>query len=177
MWSLSNIMLYSKQFGFKRIKNHWNRFRTRQTKTSKDKFVRMIWTLWVINYDDMKWELFMIWNEYENEWGPLPYVVLLLSFDRIRIYFVTISYYEWQLSHDLGLSKTYLIGRHFENFFIKDFLRRIRYFNTWMTKTVIFVKKCDSYCIIFWGHTKKSVKKILPDRESNPGCLGESQES
>ena len=169
MWSLSNIMLYSKQFGFKRIKNHWNRFRTRQTKTSKDKFVRMIWTLWVINYDDMKWELFMIWNEYENEWGPLPYVVLLLSFDRIRIYFVTISYYEWQLSHDLGLSKTYLIGRHFENFFIKDFLRRIRYFNTWFTKKVIFAKKkYDSELV---------VKKMLPDRESNPGRLGESQES
>ena len=108
---------------------------------SKDKDSNMIRTLWVINYDDMKWELFMIWNEYENELGPLPYVVLLLSFDRIRIYFVTISYYEWQLSHDLGLSKTYLIGRHFENFFIKDFLRRIRYFNTWFTKKVIFAKK------------------------------------
>ena len=111
----------------------------------------------------------MIWNEYENEWGPLPYVVLLLSFDRIRIYFVTISYYEWQLSHDLGLSKTYLIGRHFENFFHQRFFALNTVFQHVIYQKKSFLeKKYDSELV---------VKKMLPDRESNPGRLGESQES
>ena len=42
---------------------------------------------------------------------------------------------------------------------------------------------CNNCCVLqnfchFWGHLSENFgEKMLPDRESNPGRLGESQES